>query len=135
MPCIFCQIASGELKAVVVYQDELLIAFLDTRPLFKGHVLLIPKQHFETYADLPTELIQTFFLAGQLLTVAVKEAMQSEGIFNAMNNTVSQSVPHLHLHIVPRTKGDGLKGFFWPRTSYASEEEMQDVATLIRSKL
>lgn len=135
MPCIFCQIASGELKAVVVYENDLLIAFLDTKPLFKGHVLLIPKQHFETYADLPTELVHTFFLAGQVLTVAVQEAMESEGIFNAMNNIVSQSVPHLHLHIVPRKKGDGLKGFFWPRTTYTSDEEMQDVASRIRAEL
>lgn len=135
MPCIFCQIASGEAKAAIVYQNDHVIAFLDTRPLFKGHVLLIPRQHIETFQELPPELVQPFFLAGQLITMAVQDAMQSEGIFNAMNNIVSQSVPHLHLHIVPRKKGDGLKGFFWPRTTYASEEEMQEVAKLIRSKL
>ena len=109
--CIFCKVAKKELAATVVFEDELTIAFLDHRPLFHGHCLLVPKEHFETLADLPAKLIAPFFENAQLLSRAVEAAMGAQGTFVAMNNRVSQSVPHLHVHIVPRRKGDGLKGF------------------------
>lgn len=128
MPCIFCQIASKELPSAHYYEDDQLFAFLDNKPLFFGHTLLIPKKHIETYHDLPTHMIQHFFETGQLLSERIKKTMNAQGTFIAINNTVSQSVPHLHMHIVPRTKGDGLKGFFWPRHLYSTEEEMFLVA-------
>ena len=111
--CRFCQIASH--ANYVVFEDHLSIAFLDYRPLFIGHTLLIPKAHYETLADLPNELLGPFFANVQLLARAVEQAMEAEGSFVAINNRVSQSVPHLHVHIVPRRKKDGLRGFFWPR--------------------
>ena len=125
--CVFCKVISGETPAHVVFEDELAIAFLDHRPLFAGHCLLVPKDHFETLSDLPGELVGPFFKNVQLLTRAVELALEAEGSFVAMNNRVSQSVPHLHVHIVPRRKKDGLKGFFWPRNKY--EGEAQIVAT------
>lgn len=133
--CIFCKVVNKELAATVVFEDELTIAFLDHRPLFHGHCLLVPKQHFETLADLPAKLIEPVFESVQLLSRAVEKAMGAQGTFVAMNNRVSQSVPHLHIHIVPRRKGDGLKGFFWPRTKYASQEEMSSVQDLIKTEL
>ncbi|MDR7252728.1 histidine triad (HIT) family protein [Nocardioides sp. BE266] len=120
--CIFCQIISGELPAEVVLETDDLVAFLDTRPLFKGHVLLVPREHVETLPDLPAALRDPFLAASQRLATAVLSGLGAQGSFVAMNNTVSQSVPHLHLHVVPRTKGDGLRGFFWPRTKYADGE-------------
>ena len=109
------------------------MAFLDHRPLFPGHCLLVPKAHIETLADLPNDLIGPFFENAQLLARAVQVAMEAQGSFVAMNNRVSQSVPHLHVHIVPRTKGDGLKGFFWPRSKYKSESEIAAVQELIQA--
>jgi histidine triad (HIT) family protein len=127
-PCLFCQIAAGKLPAHVVLENNELIAFLDKSPLQAGHILLIPKPHVPTFAQLPPEQTGEFFKVAQRLTVAVEEAIEAEGTFVAMNNKVSQSVPHLHLHIVPRKKGDGLKGFFWPRKKYASDDEAAEIA-------
>jgi histidine triad (HIT) family protein len=133
--CLFCRIVSGELPATIVYEDENSIAFLDHRPLFPGHTLLIPRQHVETLGELPKKLVAPYFDAAQLLAVTVEAAMEAEGTFVAMNNRVSQSVPHLHVHIVPRRRKDGLKGFFWPRTKYKSDEEMEEVQSKIAAAL
>jgi histidine triad (HIT) family protein len=122
--CLFCRVVSSEVPAQVVFEDDISLAFLDHRPLFPGHSLLIPKQHFEVLSDLPPALAGPFFQNAQLLSQAVEVAMRAEGSFVALNNRVSQSVPHLHVHIVPRRRKDGLKGFFWPRHKYESEEEM-----------
>ena len=122
--CVFCKVITRETPANVVFEDEVAIAFLDHRPLFPGHCLLVPKEHFETLSDLPGELIGPFFKNVQLLTRAVELALEAEGSFVAMNNRVSQSVPHLHVHIVPRRKKDGLKGFFWPRNKYEGEAQI-----------
>jgi histidine triad (HIT) family protein len=125
--CLFCRIVSGDLAATVVYEDANSIAFLDHRPLFPGHTLLVPREHVETLGDLARPLVGPFFEAAQLLSRAVELALEAEGTFVAMNNRVSQSVPHLHVHIVPRRRKDGLKGFFWPRTKYKDDEEMRVV--------
>ena len=131
--CVFCGIVSGGVAAEVVLDRDDYVGFLDARPLFKGHVLLVPREHVETLPDLPAVLRDGFLAAAQDLAVAVKDALGAQGSFVAMNNTVSQSVPHLHLHVVPRTKGDGLRGFFWPRTTYADDAEAADVAGRIRA--
>lgn len=123
--CLFCRIVAGEVSAAIVFEDEHSLAFLDHRPVFPGHSLLIPKEHFETLADLPPNLIGPFFTNAQLLSRAVEQALEAEGTFVAMNNRISQSVPHLHVHIVPRRRKDGLRGFFWPRQKYESEEVMK----------
>ena len=120
--CIFCSIIAGETPAEVVLDDEDFLAFLDLRPVFKGHTLLVPREHVVTLPDLPAGLRDGFLAAAQMLAGAVVDALGAQGSFVAMNNVVSQSVPHLHLHVVPRTKGDGLRGFFWPRTKYADGE-------------
>jgi histidine triad (HIT) family protein len=133
--CLFCQIIGRDLNASIIFEDDVCLAFLDHRPLLLGHCLLVPKPHVETLTDLPVSLIAPFFRAAQKLAGAVQQAMAAEGTFVAMNNKVSQSVPHLHVHIVPRKKGDGLKGFFWPRAKYASPEQMEEVAEKIRSQL
>jgi histidine triad (HIT) family protein len=133
--CVFCDIVSGRTPAAVVFEDSLTLAFLDRRPLFPGHTLLIPREHHTTLMDLPPELVAPLFANAQRLSRAVELAMQAEGLFLAVNNRISQSVPHLHLHLVPRRKGDGLKGFFWPRTRYDSEEQMQETALRIRAAL
>ena len=129
--CLFCRIVSGEVPATVIYEDEGSVAFLDHRPLFYGHTLLVPRAHVETLADLPVNAVGPYFETVQLLARAVEAAMDAEGTFVAMNNRVSQSVPHLHVHVVPRRRKDGLKGFFWPRTKYKNEEEMQEVQSKI----
>jgi histidine triad (HIT) family protein len=126
---------SGEVPATLVYVDKNAIAFLDHRPLFHGHTLLVPRDHVETLVDLPPTLVGPFFEAAQSLARAVEFAMKAEGTFVAMNNRVSQSVPHLHVHIVPRRRKDGLKGFFWPRTKYKSDEEMEEVRRKIQAAL
>lgn len=131
--CKFCAIARGETPAHIVFEDNTSLAFLDHRPLFHGHCLLIPKEHHETLGALPKELIEPLFAAVRLLAVAVEEAVAAEGSFVALNNRVSQSVPHLHIHIVPRRPKDGLRGFFWPRTRYASDAEMERVADRIKA--
>ena len=116
----------------MVFEDEDTLAFLDNRPLFHGHSLLIPREHHETLADLPAELVTPFFTNAKLLSRAIPEAMGKPGSFVALNNVVSQSVPHLHVHVVPRKPKDGLRGFFWPRTRYESEAEMASVAKRVR---
>ena len=133
--CLFCRIVSGELPATIVYEDDNSLAFLDHRPLFPGHTLLIPREHVETLGDLSTENVGPYFEAAQLLSRAIESAMEAEGTFVAMNNRVSQSVPHLHVHVVPRRKKDGLKGFFWPRTKYKNQEEMEEVKNKIAAAL
>ena len=130
--CAFCRIASGDESAHIVFEDERSLAFLDNRPLFHGHLLLIPREHHETLGDLPDELVGAIFANARLLSRAVPEAMGKPGSFVALNNVVSQSVPHLHVHVVPRKPKDGLRGFFWPRTKYASEAEMKKVAASVR---
>jgi histidine triad (HIT) family protein len=132
MDCKFCGIAS---KSVIVFEDDISLAFLDHRPLFPGHTLLIPKVHCETLTDLPADLVGPFFANVQRLSGAVERAMQAEGSYVAINNRVSQSVPHLHVHIVPRKKGDGLRGFFWPRQKYRDEEQMRQVQSAITAAL
>jgi histidine triad (HIT) family protein len=131
--CPFCRIAAGAEASHVVFEDERTVAFLDNRPLFPGHSLLIPREHHETLADLPGELIGPLFAAAQLLSRAIPEAMEKPGSFVALNNVVSQSVPHLHVHVVPRQRKDGLRGFFWPRSRYDSEEQMADTAATVRA--
>ncbi len=135
MPCIFCEIIAGKLPAHVVFEDETSVGFLDTRPLFRGHVLLVPRQHVETLLDLPAEAVSPLFQNTQRVTAAVEQATGAQGSFVAINNRISQSVPHLHVHIVPRRKGDGLKGFFWPRRPYESDAEMAETARAIREAL
>ncbi|HET6561012.1 MAG TPA: HIT family protein [Marmoricola sp.] len=126
--CLFCSIVAGETSAATVLDEEHLVAFLDIRPVFKGHVLLVPRTHVVTLPDLPAALRDPFLEAGQRLSRAMTTVLGAQGSFVAVNNTVSQSVPHLHLHVVPRTKGDGLRGFFWPRTRYADDAEMAGYA-------
>ena len=133
--CLFCRIVSGEVAAVVVYEDANTLAFLDHRPLFPGHTLLVPREHYETLGDLPATQVGPLFKNVQLLSRAVESAMEAEGSFVAMNNRVSQSVPHLHVHIVPRRRKDGLKGFFWPRTKYKSDEELEITREKISAKI
>src|ERR1700682_3622135 len=130
--CAFCKVVHGEVTARIVFEDEISLAFLDHRPVFPGHCLLIPKPHFETLSDLPENLIGPFFKNVQLLSRAVESAMEAHGTFVAMNNRISQSVPHLHTHVGPRRRKDGLKGFFWPRQPYRSEEEASLVQQAIR---
>lgn len=131
--CLFCDIAAGRAHAHVVYEDAQTLAFLDHRPLFAGHSLLIPRDHHETLLDLPPELIQPLFSTAQLLARAMESVLDAAGSFVAMNNRVSQSVAHLHVHVVPRRPKDGLRGFFWPRTKYASEQEMCALAARLRN--
>ncbi|WP_166140215.1 HIT family protein [Nocardioides ochotonae] len=133
--CAFCAIVTGDAAAHVVLETEDLLAFLDRRPVFKGHVLLVPRVHVETLPELPAALRDGFLAAAQRLAAAVVTGLGAQGSFVAVNNTVSQSVPHLHLHVVPRTKGDGLRGFFWPRTRYADAEEPAVYAARLRAAL
>ncbi len=133
--CVFCSIVAGETPAHVVHQDHDFVAFLDQRPVFKGHTLLVPRDHVDTLPDLPAALRDPFLALAQRLATAMKEALDAQGSFVAVNNTVSQSVPHLHLHVVPRTKGDGLRGFFWPRTSYADADEASRFAERLSAVL
>jgi len=136
--CIFCAIVAGEVPAPIVFEDDQTIAFLDHRPVFPGHCLLVPREHFETLSDLPAELVGPFFANAQLLSRGVELGMLAQGTFVAINNRVSQSVPHLHVHVVPRRKKDGLRGFFWPRHKYESPEQMnlvQEAITLALKKL
>lgn len=131
--CRFCAIIRGDQAAILVFEDPAVVAFLDRRPLFPGHVLVVPREHHETLSELPPRLLAPLFSSTQLLSRAVELGLDAEGSFIAMNNRVSQSVPHLHVHVVPRRRHDGLKGFFWPRYPYRDEQEMLEVAGLIRS--
>jgi len=131
--CKFCQIIAGEIPAHFVLDTDDVVAFLDHRPLFPGHTLVLPREHVETLADLPENQVGPFFRQVQRVEAAVRTAMEAQGSFVAENNVVSQSVPHLHVHVVPRKPKDGLRGFFWPRTKYGSEDEMRKVAERVRS--
>ena len=133
--CPFCQIASGQVEAAVVFEDDLSLAFLDRSPLFPGHCLLIPRGHYATFMDLPPGLVGPLFVSAQRLARAIEVALGAEGVFVGINNRISQSVPHLHLHVVPRGKGDGLKGFFWPRQKYPDAAAMEAVAARLRAAL
>jgi len=134
-PCVFCRVVSGDLPAHVVYEDPLTVAFLDHRPLFPGHALVVPRAHVETLMDLPSAAVAPLFGAVQTLGRAVEVGLGAEGSFVAVNNRISQSVPHLHVHVVPRRRKDGLKGFFWPRGRYRDEAEAADVAARLRAAL
>jgi histidine triad (HIT) family protein len=131
---VICQIVSGELDAAIVARDEQVIAFLDHRPVFKGHVLVAPIRHVDTLLSLPSDLMVPLVTMTQRIGVAIRAALGAQGTFVAINNVVSQSIPHLHVHVVPRTKGDGLRGFFWPRTRYAAGE-IEEYAQLISETL
>ncbi len=130
--CLFCRIVSGEEPAHPVFEDELSLAFLDVRPLFEGHSLLVPRAHHQTLLDLPADLVGPYFANAQMLSGAVTRAMGAQGSFVAINNVVSQSVPHLHVHVVPRVRKDGLRGFFWPRTKYADDAHAAATAAKVR---
>jgi histidine triad (HIT) family protein len=129
---VFCDIIAGQAAAHIVLADDEVVAFLDARPVFKGHVLVLPREHVRTLADLPAASVGPFFLRVQRVSAVMPSALGCQGSFVAANNVVSQSVPHLHFHVVPRTKGDGLRGFFWPRGRYASDEEAADYASRLR---
>ena len=133
--CIFCTIVRGEAPAEVVLDDDVCFAFLDVKPLFHGHVLVVPRAHVVTLPDLPPADIGPLFERVRAIARAVPKALGAEGTFVAMNNVVSQSVPHLHVHVVPRTKGDKLKGFFWPRTKYETPAAMAEIAAKLRAAL
>ena len=133
--CPFCKIVRSEIQSYNVFEDDVTLAFLDRRPLFPGHCLLIPKSHYETLIDLPASLVAPLFQNAQLLARAMEQALQAEGTFVAINNRISQSVPHLHIHIVPRHQKDGLKGFFWPRQRYPDEATILSIQTTLRSTI
>ena len=134
-PCVFCAIVDGSATAHEVLRDEVAVAFLDHRPVFPGHVLVVPRLHVVTLPDLPTELVGPFFERVQRLSAAVPTALEAHGTFVAANNVVSQSVAHLHVHVVPRRRKDGLHGFFWPRQHYADDAAEDAVAAKIRAAL
>jgi histidine triad (HIT) family protein len=133
--CTFCAIVAGEVPARVVLDDELVLGFLDQRPLFPGHTLLVPKAHVDDLTDLPDDLVGPLFTAARRAAAAMESALGAAGSFVAMNNKVSQSVPHLHVHVVPRNRKDGLRGFFWPRNHYDSDEHADRVAASLRDAL
>ncbi|MDQ3632492.1 MAG: HIT family protein [Actinomycetota bacterium] len=133
--CLFCAIVAGTEPAALVLEEQHCVAFLDARPLFEGHVLLVPREHHVTLAELPERLVEPLFTTAQRLCRAVERAQEAHGSFVAMNNVVSQSVAHLHVHVVPRRRKDGLRGFFWPRTRYAGDAAMTEVAAGIRAAL
>ena len=131
--CAFCHIICREEQAAIVFEDSVSLAFLDRRPLFPGHCLLVPRAHIETLADLPASLVGLLFQNAQLLERAIEEGLAADGTFVAINNRVSQSVPHVHIHLVPRHRKDGLKGFFWPRQRYRDEATLRQVQETLRS--
>lgn len=133
--CLFCGIVAGENAGHIVLDEPGVVAFLDHRPVFKGHVLVVPREHFATLPELPTPLLTELFVAVQRCARAVVDGLGAQGSWIAQNNVVSQAVPHVHVHVVPRTKGDGLRGFFWPRQKYESDDEMADYATRLRAAL
>ncbi|HVM54575.1 MAG TPA: HIT family protein [Acidimicrobiales bacterium] len=133
--CPFCEVIAGAAGAAKVVDEERVVAFLDTSPVFKGHVLVVPRAHHETLVDVPEELLAPLFRTVQRVQRAIVDALGAQGTFVAANNTVSQSVPHLHVHVVPRTKGDGLRGFFWPRVKYDSTDDYEDHAARLRAAL
>ncbi|UNX55330.1 HIT family protein [Georgenia sp. TF02-10] len=132
---MFCRIVAGDAGAHVIHADAGTLAFLDTRPVFKGHTLLVPRAHVPTLPDLPPDALAPLMAVAQRIAAALVTGLGAQGSFVAVNNVVSQSVPHLHVHLVPRTKGDGLRGFFWPRTKYADDAEAADYARRLRAAL
>jgi len=133
--CLFCAIVAGDESAHFVLETDEVVGFLDIRPVFKGHVLVLPRSHHETLADLPASLLEPLFAQVQRLSHAVLDGLDAQGTFVAMNNIVSQSVPHAHVHVVPRRRKDGLRGFFWPRTKYADDAEAESYAECVRDAL
>src|SRR5438093_944232 len=133
--CVFDAISRGEVPAHIVYSDDVTIAFLDHRPVFHGHTLVAPRIHIETLGDLSHELLEPYFAAVQAVARAVERGLGADGTFVAINNKISQSVPHLHAHVVPRRRKDGLRGFFWPRQKYRDEDQIIETADLIRAAL
>ena len=133
--CPFCQVIAGAAGASIVLDEADVVVFLDSHPVFKGHVLVVPRAHHETLPDVPEPLLVPLFSAVQRVQRAITSVLGAQGTFVAMNNVVSQSVPHLHVHVVPRTKGDGLKGFFWPRVKYTDSEEYESYASRLREAL
>jgi histidine triad (HIT) family protein len=133
LDCHFCEIVAGERDAHVVHEGERTLAFLDNRPLFPGHTLLVPRDHHEALWDLPPDLVEPLFADARVLAAAIRDAMGAQGAFVAANNVVSQSVPHLHVHVVPRSRKDGLRGFFWPRTKYEGDDHMSETAEAVRA--
>ena len=134
-PCVFCAIVRGEAQSYPVFEGESSLAFLDLRPLFPGHCLLVPREHYHTLADLPAGVVAAVFADVRLVALGVERALEAEGTFVAINNRVSQSVPHLHVHIVPRRRKDGLRGFFWPRRRYPDEDAIRAVQARLRSAI
>ena len=133
--CIFCRIVAGDLPAHVVLSTDDVVAFLDTRPVFPGHVLVVPRTHYDTLMDLPASELEPLFAAVQRVSRAIETGLEADGVFVGINNRVSQSVPHLHVHAIPRRRKDGLRGFFWPRHKYESDDEAEKVAALIRDSV
>jgi histidine triad (HIT) family protein len=133
--CVFCDIVAGRTPASIVLRDEAAVGFLDARPVFKGHVLVVPPAHIPTLVDVPPAALGPFFAAVQRVARGVEAGLDADGTFVAMNNKVSQSVPHLHCHVVPRRRKDGLRGFFWPRVPYAGDGERQEFAARIRDAI
>ena len=133
--CRFCLLIGREVESYIVFEDEVSLTFLDYRPLFPGHCLVVPKDHYETIVDLPINLIAPLFNNVQLVAQAVENGLKAEGSFVAINNRVSQSVPHLHIHVVPRRRRDGLRGFFWPRQPYEDEDTILKIQNLLRSSI
>lgn len=132
-PCTFCRIIADDDPDVLVYAAAQVVGFLDTRPVFHGHVLLVPREHYVTLVDLPAALAEPLQTATQVTMRALERAVDAEGAFVASNNVVSQSVPHLHWHVVPRRRRDGLRGFFWPRHPYPDEAALRDMRRRVRS--
>jgi histidine triad (HIT) family protein len=133
--CLFCQIVRRDIPCYAVFEDDVSLAFLDHRPLFPGHCLLVPKLHYNTLIDLPSTLVTPLFVTTRMLASAMEQGLEAHGSFVAINNRISQSVPHLHIHIVPRRRQDGLKGFFWPRQPYRDEEAIRRVQQTLQAAI
>ena len=133
--CTFCRIVAGELPAHVVLEEADVVAFLDVRPVFEGHTLVVPRRHRDTLLDVGAEELPVLFSAVQRVARAVVDGLDAQGSWVSVNNVVSQSVPHVHVHVVPRTRGDGLRGFFWPRTKYPSDADAAEVAARLRAAM
>lgn len=131
--CIFCRIASGDIPTEIIAEDEHTLVFLDVSPVFPGHLLIVPRRHFATLPDLPDELLAPLFAQVRRAARAVEIALEADGSFVAQNNKVSQTVPHLHVHVIPRKKRDGMKGFFWPRRPYADDTHRAETVAKLRA--